>query len=229
MSDTRPTPLQVASKLTARARSRGVGEVLRLGLDRVSEELASDDELVFLARSTAGEASERSDLVLRVASDADASAYAAAIGTDSPGTFTGRLSETTRCFVVFSDRRIVHATWMTIATAWTRELRAYLRPPRGDAYVYESFTHPAARGRGVYPFALDHIAAWLAGAGTEQVWVAVEADNPASLRAVGKAGFEERFRLAYRRRLGRLTIAAPSGPAPEFAAGWLSKRPRPRS
>jgi ribosomal protein S18 acetylase RimI-like enzyme len=211
-----PNPLpewaQRAEKLRTRIRARGVSEVVELAKTRAREALWSAQRLLVLVRATGGHVPSSAELVLREATDADAQSYARDIGTDSPATFRARVDEGTRCWLVQSGARIVHATWMTSDGAWTRELAACVRPPAGEAYVYESFTHPSARGRGIYPFALTGIAARLGERGVRRLWVAVEVDNLASLRAVSKAGFEAAFEISYSRRLGRLTVGPPEGP-----------------
>lgn len=211
MPDRRPGPLAAIARIANRIKARGVREVLLLAAQRVREWMSSSDELVFLIRPTGGEAPSHDSLTFAQATDDDAGKYARDVGTDSAATFRGRLSERTQCFLVYSGDQIVHATWVTTAAAWTRELRSYAVPPGGDAYVYESFTRIEARGRGAYPFALLNIASVLAGRGLKRVWVGVEAHNEPSLRAVAKAGFEESFRIRYRRRLGRLYVDQPAG------------------
>jgi hypothetical protein len=88
--------------------------------------------------------------------------------------------------------------------------------------VYESFTRPEARGLGVYPFALLGITDRIASERLDTVWVAAEEDNPASLKAISKAGFTEAFRVSFRRRFGRLEIDEPTGPKAAIAAALLS-------
>lgn len=169
----------------------------------------SEDELVMLVRAADAPTPEiRHDpgLVLRRATVSDADEYARSIGTDAAATFRRRLTPTTGCFLVHGDDGLLHASWVTTGAAWTREIDAYLAPPDGDAYVYESFTRPEARGRGVYPFALAGICAWARDAGVGNVWVAVEQGNAPSLKAIRKAGFEESYTIRYSRRLGRLTL-----------------------
>jgi ribosomal protein S18 acetylase RimI-like enzyme len=223
MPDRRPGPLVVIAKIVNRIKGRGPGEVLALAGQRVREWVISSDELIFLVRQTGGQAPGHDSLVFEEASVDDAGRYARDVGTDSAATFRKRLSERTRCFLVSSGDLIVHATWVTTAAAWTRELRTYVTPPAGDAYVYESFTRAEARGRGAYPFALTHVANLLAERGVKRVWVGVEAHNDPSLRAVSKAGFEEAFRLGYRRRLGRLTVERPTGTLAEVGRDLLRR------
>lgn len=204
----RPKAPHSLLKLGARIKARGVREVVGVAAQRARDWVSSSEELIVLSRDVGGPAPIADGLRFKEATAADAVRYARDIGTDSVFTFRARLANDTRCFVVQADSSFVHATWMTTGAAWTREVGGYLRPPCGHAYVYESFTRAEARGRGVYPFALKAIAAWLAWNGAEVVWVAVEASNRASARAVSKAGFEPRFRITYRRSLGRLEVRA---------------------
>ncbi|MGH2821284.1 MAG: hypothetical protein ACRDJ5_11585 [Actinomycetota bacterium] len=214
MPDMRPGPIQLARKLGTRLRRRGPGEVARLALTRLQEAQSSEDRLVMLVRDTAeaGRAATGDvGLSFRRARPQDGAAYARWIGTDSPASFRARLSERTRCYLVADGPRLLHASWVTTAGAWTRELRTYLCPPSGDAYLYESFTRADARGRGAYPLALEGVRRELSAEGSARVWVAVEADNPASLKAVGKVGFAPAFEIGYRRRWGRLRVDEASG------------------
>lgn len=217
MPDLRPTPLDVGRKAVARVRARGPAELAGLLGARLKENLWSRAELVVFSLELAGlTPPEAPGLGLSFAGAADGPAYERDIGTDSASTFARRLASGTRCFVARRAERIVHASWVTTRAAWTRELRAYLRPPPGDAYIYESYTRPDERGRGVYPLALRALAAELGRGGVRRAWVAAEARNPASLRAIAKAGFEETFRLSYRRTLGLFQLD--SQPAHD---GWL--------
>jgi hypothetical protein len=208
--DVRPTPSQAASKALARVRSRGLGEITSLVRGRALETVWSQDRLIILVRATGGETPEMPGHALRRATAMDGELYARDIGTDSYATFAARLSPHVGCWLIVEEQEhIVHATWMTTDGAWTRELQRCLRPPRGHAYVYESFTRADARGRGLYPFALRAISARVAREGIERLWVGVENHNLASLRAVTTAGFTHAFEVSYRRRLGRLTVSRP--------------------
>lgn len=211
MSERRPGPRDLVLKTLTRVRARGLAEVRRLALDRAVATVRSDGRLTILRCATSGMPDQRDDMVLRRAHAADGPAYARDIGTDSATTFRARSNDRTWCYVVEAPGgRLLHATWCTISGAWTREIRACVVPAPGSAYVYESFTRSDARGQGVYPFALRGIAADLAATGVETLWVAVEADNVPSLRAVGKAGFEPVDEIVFRRRWGRVELEGPA-------------------
>ena len=208
VSDSRPTPAHVVLKVLTRARARGLREVLGTGVARLREFISSADEIIILARPAGSPPGppERDDLEFVKATREDGARYARDIGTDSASTFAARLSDTTHCFLVIDKGRVLHATWATTRSAWTRELGGYLVVPEGDCYVYESFTRADARGQGIYPFSLRGICAWAARQGLQRVWVGVEAGNAASLRAVGKAGFEPQLTISFRRSVGRLEV-----------------------
>lgn len=163
-------------------------------------------------------------LSFRAATEDDAELYAHDIGTDSAATFRARLAEDVRCYIVEGDGKLLHSSWVTTSAAWTREIARYLTPPKGDAYVYESFTRADARGRGIYPFALAGIVTTLDQEGVERVWVGVEATNLASQRAMDKAGFKEGFRVDFGRKLGRLWVGTPVGPQAEIGRSFLRDR-----
>lgn len=204
-------------------RSRGPGEVADSLRGQLRSAIGSEGVLEFLTRETTAETCpERDDLTIRAASFADAVAYERSIGTDSSATFRARLTDTTSCYLVFFEQRIAHASWVTTSAAWTGEIRAFVTPPADSAYVYESFTGPALRGRGIYPWALRCICAELATQGFQRAWIGVERGNVPSLRAISKAGFESAFSVPYRRRLGRLSVESPAGPKAEVAGRLLS-------
>jgi len=220
--DNRPTPWIAAAKTLNRLRTRGPREVAALGWERARGWVSSGDALVVFVRDAGGTEAAIPGLTFRIGTTADATRYARDIGTDSAASFGRRLTEATRCFVVDDGARLLHASWVTTAEAWTRELKAYLRPPPGDAYIYESFTRDDARGRGIYPYALKSVTTWAYSTGVRRLWVAVEQHNDASLRAVAKAGFVEAFRLPFARRFGRVSVGAATGPQAHEATGFLS-------
>jgi GNAT superfamily N-acetyltransferase len=214
MPDTRLGPRDVALKMVARAKARGPGEVVSLFVGRTRDAISSADVLKMYQRrtDTRQETSVRPTFVFREGGASDGAAYARDIGTESPETFRRRLADGTHCFLVLTDDLVVHTSWMTTDKAWTREVASYVCPPPGEGYIYESFTRPELRGQGIYPFALERITNWMVHHGLTRAWVGVEASNRSSLRAVAKAGFTEGFEVAYRRRLGRVSLDPPSGP-----------------
>jgi RimJ/RimL family protein N-acetyltransferase len=229
MPDTRPGIRALASKTRARIRSRGTREVVDTWLTMLKQLHSPEQKLILFYRNL----NERDDsppaapsgAVFKEATDIDADLYARDVGTDSAKTFRSRLSDRTHSFVVVENDTILHASWVTSASAWTRELQRYFCPPGGEAYIYESYTRPETRGRGIYPFALHSICTWLSKRGFARVWVGVEGDNQSSRRAISKAGFSPGFEIRYQRRLGRVSVAAPEGPGARPDHPFLSTSP----
>lgn len=204
-----------------RLRARGPGELATLAEGRIREWADSSETLILLTRAAEPTGSSVTGALFRPATPEDAERYARDIGSDSASTFRSRLSDDVMCFVVEADGLLVHSSWVTTTAAYTREIKRYLSPPPGDAYIYESFTKADVRGRGIYPFALAGIVTWMSEAGMKRAWVGAEQNNTPSRRAIEKAGFEEAFALSYSRRFGRLTIQPPYGPMAEEAAAFL--------
>lgn len=226
MSAARPTLATSLARTINRARRRGPSEAAGALWEQLRSNIDSHGTLHVLARWTGGTPERRQDLTFRRAGPGDARAYARDIGTDSPTTFRRRLSAATHCYVVVSRGRLLHASWVTTGSAWTAELGAFISPPVGDAYIYESFTRPDARGRGIYPFALHNICAELAKRGVPRAWIATEASNEPSRRAIAKAGFEPAFELGFRRRRGKVQVERPVGPLADAADDFVSDDPR---
>ena len=193
-------------RFLTRARARGWSEALRAERDRLSSWWSSSDVLIVLSRPADADFTPQPDLQFRPCSPDDAEKYARDIGTDTRETFAHRLTHHTDCFVVESNGRFVHASWAARERVFVGEIGKYFLPPRGSAYVYESYTRPEARGKGIYPYALSGIASELSSGGVEELWIAVEASNTASRRSISKASFEIRFEVPFSRRFGRLTV-----------------------
>ena len=227
MPTARPTFGDSLSKTINRARHRGPAEALGDLSERIRSRLGTQSGVLqILERPTDGTLQHLSDASFRKATASDAPAYARDIATDSPRTFRRRLSPETGCYLVESRGRILHASWVTSGSAWTAELDAFVTPPEGDAYIYESFTRPETRGRGIYPFALHNICADLGQSSVPRAWIAVEATNAPSVRAISKAGFELAFELRFRRERGKVQVEAAIGPRSGLADGFVTEAPR---
>ena len=107
------------------------------------------------------------------------------------------------------DERVIRAQWQRgdkavlaqlgvrpAGIAWTArgpieapELGRTLQLAKYDAYIHSVFVAPAARGRGVAPVMLEHLAKELRATDAYRSWALIAADNQASLRAFQKASF----------------------------------------
>jgi GNAT superfamily N-acetyltransferase len=176
-----------------------------------------DTVLVVLQRPAGGPGADLPGLSIREARAEDAAAYERDIGTDLAATVRQRLSGSgSSCWIALSGGRIVHASWVVTESAWVGEADRFFVVPPGDAYIYESFTAPDVRGRGVYPAVLATISTRLGARGISRLWIAAETTNHSSLRAIQKAGFTRSFEIGARRRWGRTDVTFPEGAEPQL-------------
>lgn len=107
-------------------------------------------------------------------------------------------------YSVVENRVLVHYGWITYPQERAPDAALGLEfiPPPGSAALWDYFTHPAARGRGLYLRTLWqclHDAIEVEGA--KQAFIYVYADNVVSRHVIEKAGFEYRGSLVLERRL----------------------------
>jgi GNAT superfamily N-acetyltransferase len=110
------------------------------------------------------------------------------------------------CYLACFENQPAHMAWIGTRTQISApvEVGAALKIelPVPAAYVYDCWTAPELRGRGIYPAVLRK----LIGRGLEkhpEVWIGSRRDNAASLRGIEKAGFRPRFRMTRIRLLHR--------------------------
>jgi GNAT superfamily N-acetyltransferase len=177
-----------------------------------------DTTLVVLQRSTGGQAIHLTGIAIREVDPAESDVYERDVANEPAATVVRRLaSPTSSCWVADEGGRFVHASWIETRAAWVGEADRFFVVPEGGAYIYESFTRPEMRGRGVYPAVLTAISAELAQRGIATLWIAAEATNHSSLRAIAKAGFSPSFQIEVRRRWGRTQVVVPRGAEPRFS------------
>ncbi|HKA34889.1 MAG TPA: methyltransferase domain-containing protein, partial [Candidatus Binatia bacterium] len=98
-----------------------------------------------------------------------------------------RFARGDRCFVaVDSEGRVAHCRWVATAAAEIPELDMELVLWPGEAYFYDGYTRPDARGRGVDAAVRTHIFRWLRSAGYKRAYSYVRGDNPVGLRAAAR-------------------------------------------
>lgn len=113
-----------------------------------------------------------------------------------PGDLLARLDRGGRCFGTLRDGRVVAARWATHGAVEADYLRIGLRLPASDAWIFDSWTDPRERGRGVASEASAALGAALAAEGTTRFVVIVMNGNRSGHVAVQRSGY---------RRLGTIT------------------------
>ena len=124
---------------------------------------------------------------------------------DWPEYIQGRLDSGAVCHGFFLDRRLVNIAW---TTAGYLELEAGATV--GDSRsvgVFDCYTLPAFRSRGIYTEALVMLVHAFRQRGVDGLLIGVDPGNLPSIKGIERAGFEPLYRLSRLRRLGRDSFA----------------------
>lgn len=124
-----------------------------------------------------------------------------------------RMAEGMHLYTFVADQKLVHYGWLVPRQdrAWFPYVRQHYDFPAGTAVLFNAYTHPGARGKGLHVRSMRRrIADAAAAAGTKSIYTAIESHNLASRAVAAKIGFEcvevlyEIVRLGNARR-GRMT------------------------
>lgn len=93
------------------------------------------------------------------------------------------------CFVARHEGSVVSACWATTEAAWSDYLACVIPVEAGEVFMFDAFTHPAYRGRGIAPALCAQQLNHYCQAGLGRATRAVLPENAPALRAHAKAGF----------------------------------------
>jgi RimJ/RimL family protein N-acetyltransferase len=134
-------------------------------------------------------------------------------GAQQPDYFTARridayerrLAQGDRCWALFEDRTLLTLGWVGVRSAIEAapEVGPRFSVALGERVpvIYDCWTAPEVRRRGLYSKSLDAVAGVLF-IDHERVWIYCLESNQASARGIQRAGFRPRFRHIRRRFLG---------------------------
>jgi RimJ/RimL family protein N-acetyltransferase len=119
-----------------------------------------------------------------------------------------RLEAGERAYTIAAeDGRLAHSGWLVPRQLQSRmsEVEQTLQLPPNSACLYDFYTDPASRGRGLYGATLDHMLAdSFADPSLEYVYISVLADNLASRKVIERAGFQYQGSLHWQCSMGRV-------------------------
>jgi CelD/BcsL family acetyltransferase involved in cellulose biosynthesis/RimJ/RimL family protein N-acetyltransferase len=121
-----------------------------------------------------------------------------------------RLEKGEHVYTLVQDGRLACWGWMIEqqAQAFISEVGQTLEMPPSSTVLYDYYTHPGYRGRGLYQQALMQMAYDAANIpGVQYIYIGALKDNRASCRAIEKTGFEYQRSLVAVRRLGKVTAS----------------------
>jgi len=152
---------------------------------------------------------------VRRAGEEDVVALSRAMGV-APARVASRLALGKRCYVAEVAGQIASYGWATLGHEEVPELERAVHPAPGEAYVWDCFTLPEHRGRGLVRAVLRQMAVDLLPLGLWRAWAVILAENRSSQRAFLAAGFIQVADVTYLRLLvlRRLQLRAhPEAPA----------------
>lgn len=87
-------------------------------------------------------------------------------------------------------REVASYCWLTGAPTGVTEIDRLVVPGPDDVYLYDAFTEPRWRGRGLFSATIARLLAFARARGKRRALIFVLADNYASRKAIERTGFE---------------------------------------
>jgi len=106
----------------------------------------------------------------------------------SRGGLQERFSRGDRCFAVFENGKIISYFWAQFGRKDLCELHLKFDLRPNQAWMYNAITIKTARGRGLCPNVIRHMAKVLLQSGIDEGFVDVDPKNRSSVRSLEKAG-----------------------------------------
>ena len=98
-----------------------------------------------------------------------------------------RFEKGDQCFVAIApDNQIAHSRWVSTNDTYVPELEMSTRPRDKQAYLYDGYTKPEFRGRGINGAIRNFIFDTLKSQGIENAYSYVRSDNPVGIRAAAR-------------------------------------------
>ena len=131
-----------------------------------------------------------------------------------------RLEQGHHCYTIVQHGRLVHFGWLTEHQnrGMLEEVHQLFTYPPESVALYDFFTDPEFRGKGLYRRTMAQMLSDAAQSGHKRAFIFVVADNHPSRRAIEKAGFTYELSLYERSAFGRSRKWRSDGPVEQPAA-----------
>jgi len=200
-------------RLRKHVRTKGLPKTAAHGLHKVAQMAASHDEVYLFEAPpmkalpasssllTSLDWKHLSDAAIRNADDEETLTYLMRCAT--------RMKESSASGFLLqsSDSHAVHFLWFGSYDGFHLSELDYTLPSSDPdaAMIFDCWTPAADRGHGYYAEAIRLAASRLQDDG-RKVWIFSAAENASSIRGIAKAGFQKRYSLIRRKRLGSSTV-----------------------
>jgi hypothetical protein len=114
---------------------------------------------------------------------------AAAMGPGSVAEVIRRFRSGDQCYGAWVGSELAAYGWVSFEQEYVGEFKVWVRLVPGEAYIWDCFTLPAHRQRGLYSGLLVYMLGQLEKDNECRVWIGADMDNLASQRGIARAGF----------------------------------------
>jgi RimJ/RimL family protein N-acetyltransferase len=122
-----------------------------------------------------------------------------------PETVRRRLAAGEQCHGFFLGEKLVNIAWTT-RDKLVLETRGWSIGRERSVGIYDCYTAPSHRGKGIYTDTLIRLLRSAREHGVKTALIAVDPENRPSIKAIERSGFRPLHRLTRRRRAGRSSI-----------------------
>lgn len=143
------------------------------------------------------------------------------MGLPSPDLIIERFERGGRCLALWSEERMASYCWVAQGVEWIGEMEIHFRMQPGERYIWDCFTLPEYRRKGLYSALLSQMVKALAGEGVSRIWIGSNLENQSSIKGFENAGFQPVVQIWFIRILSLRCFwlkAYPSAPRDFVAA-----------
>jgi GNAT superfamily N-acetyltransferase len=141
------------------------------------------------------------EYTFRRADPADLPACALLAGA-APDDYQRRHRRGDQCYVTLCRERPVHLAWLHFGPCYVRGMGLLVEALSAECYLYNVFTAPPYRGKGLYKTGQQEIIGRLAAEGITRIRQLVTLDNAVPLATLPKLGYATTDLIRYRRLCG---------------------------
>ena len=181
--------LSYSNQVQTAFRNGGTGHVALSITKKLLWPICRVGYIVFFERDLNNYSSDRrndSSIRLSVLAPRDCSllAFSRPDSPDAVNRAIERFDKGDQCFVALtSNNEVAHSRWVSTNNTYIPELRMNTRPRPKQGYMYDGYSKPGFRGRGIDGLVRNFIFETLKTQGIESVYSYVRSDNPVGIRA----------------------------------------------
>jgi GNAT superfamily N-acetyltransferase len=113
-----------------------------------------------------------------------------------------RLEKSDRIFLAESEGNLVAYLFAATSKTDIGEIDDWLIVSQSEVYLYDAFTAPKARGKGIYPCLITYASVYFKNRGFKHALIFSTAGNSASIKGIERCGFSCYETVWYRNLLG---------------------------